>query len=119
MIGLVLALLGLGAFAVYELSPRTHQWVDDHVRAIDALLKAVRRAHANIDAAKVSPDTATAAEHARAAEAARAEAARQAVIAADTARTSEQQASVAQAFATINQIAAALGDLGAVALARA
>lgn len=53
---LILLAIGLGAVAVYGLSPTTHQWVDDHVQAFKDAMTAHQAAEAHLEAAAPSPD---------------------------------------------------------------
>ena len=62
MLPFVLLLLGVGAYAVYELTPKVTQWVNDHAKAMTDALAAHHVADTALDAAygvppSVSPTT--------------------------------------------------------------
>ena len=102
MIPLILLALGLtAALAAYELSPRAHEWVDDHVRAIRGAIAAHKEADAHLVAAKAASDPATGADRARAAGAANRDAARGTAEAAKTAKTDAQRQVAAQSAAVV------------------
>lgn len=102
MIPLILIALGLGAVAAYEFSPKTHEWVDEHVHAIKDALAALRVAEAHLDAAQATlpPGGASvpadqqqlAQDHATAALGANAAGAQRMAHGAATAQTSAQRA---------------------------
>lgn len=55
---LVLLALGVAAFATYEISPKAHEWVDEHVQAVNGALAAHAAATDHLDAVKASAPTA-------------------------------------------------------------
>lgn len=96
-----LALVLSAALATYEFSPKTHAWVDDHVRAVREALAAHQAADAQLAAAKAAPDPDTAAQHARAADAANRAAAQGTAEAAKTAKTDAQRQVAAQSAVVV------------------
>jgi hypothetical protein len=98
---LLLLVLGAGAFAAYELSPKTHAWFDDHARAIQDAIVAHRAADAHLDAAAVAPHPATSAQHVQAATVANQVAAQRTAQAAQAAQTIDQQAAAAASATAI------------------
>jgi hypothetical protein len=92
---LILLALGIGAVAAYEFSPKTHQWVDDHVQAFKDVTAAHRVVDAHLDAAAqaaASPAGAPAAQdHAAAATAANQIAVQATTQMAETAQTDVQR----------------------------
>jgi hypothetical protein len=112
MILLILAIaLGVGLSA-YEFSPKTHEWTDEHVRAIRDALAAHRVADENLDSAKAAPDPAIAAQHVQAAAAANREAAHHTTTAAQTAKTDPQRAAVADSATKVVAREQKLADIG-------
>jgi hypothetical protein len=95
---LLLLVLGAGAFAAYELSPKTHAWVDDHVQALRAALAAHLAADAHLDAAAAMPNPV---QQLEAAQAANRVAAQMTTQAAQAAKTLDQQAAAAQSAAAV------------------
>jgi hypothetical protein len=51
---LLLLALGLGTVAAYELSSKTHEWVDEHVDAIKGAITAHQVAEVHLDAAQAA-----------------------------------------------------------------
>jgi hypothetical protein len=108
---ILLGLLVSAGLAAYELSPRVHTWVDDHVAALSGLFAALRAANAHVEAARTTTDPAIAAQQVQAAETARAAAAQQASIAAATAKTAEQREAAARSAAAVDQLTTAISAL--------
>jgi hypothetical protein len=111
MIPLIIAALAIGALAAYELSPKVHAWVDDHIRALQLLFASVRASRAHIEAARSAPDPDTAAEQTRLAQASKAEAEKQAVIAKETAKTDAQKEAASRGAAAVDSLTAAIAGL--------
>jgi hypothetical protein len=95
---LVLLLLGAGAFAAYELSPKTHEWVDDHARALQHAFAAHHAADTHLDAAV---NAVGAVQQLKAAQAANQVAAQRTAQAAQAAKTLDEQAIAAQSAAAV------------------
>lgn len=98
MIPLLLLVLGAGAFAAYELSPKTHAWVDEHVQALRGALAAHFAADAHLNAAAAEPNPM---QQLKAAQAANQVAAQMTTQAAQAAKTLDQQAAAAQSAAAV------------------
>lgn len=132
MILLILAIaLGVGLSA-YEFSPKTHEWADDHVRAIRDAIAAHHEADTKLDAAQAAVDVHASApptsqydpiaflHHAwdsvKAAAQANAAAAAHTTAALKTAKTDQQKGVAVQSAAVVNArqqlITAALAKLG-------
>jgi hypothetical protein len=93
---LILIVLGLGAVAAYEFSPRTHAWVDEHVQAIKDAALAHQAADRHLDVAASTPDPQLAQQNLDAARTAAWMAAQHTTTAAQGAKTDRQRAVVAQ-----------------------
>jgi hypothetical protein len=90
---LILALAGVAALAAYELSPKAHAWVDEHMHALAAAHQA---ADEYLTASKSASDPTTGAQHAADAHAANRVAAGWTAGAAKAARTDKQRKIAAQ-----------------------
>lgn len=98
---LILLLLGAGAFAAYELSPKTHEWVDDHARALQHAFAAHHAADAHLDAVARTPSSAVVVQQLKDAQVANQVAAQKTAQAAQAARTLDQQAAAAESAAAV------------------
>lgn len=120
MIPLLFVALALaGGLAAYQISPRTHAWVDDHVAALRAAIAAHREAETHLQTAAIAAgagDVATSRQHVAEAGAANQVAARQTTAAAVAAKTPSQRQAAAASATKVDdrsqQIAAVMAHLG-------
>jgi hypothetical protein len=118
MIPLLLIVLGVGV-ATYALSPKAHEWVDEHALALQEALAMHREAVAHMETAAGAVragDGTIAAQHVTEADAANKVAAHKTGVAAATARTPQQRQAAAKSADQVidrgHQIAAARESLG-------
>lgn len=120
MIPLLFMALALGTgLAIYEFSPGSHAWVDEHVAALRAAIAAHREADVHMQSAGAAAsrgDVAAAQQHVAEADAANKVAAQKTTEAGIAARTPPQKQATAQSAAKVvdraQQIAAAMAHLG-------